>query len=91
MSIPFYEALGADKAYLAFAGTGTQRDATHHDNYGSYELAKCVVTGIRQAKLGLAHSIVDDFVDFDPAHPDPVDSFALPPSPSVTTQRPLGD
>ncbi len=91
MSIPFYEALGKDKAYLAFAGTGLQRDATHHDNYGSYELAKCIVQGIRDNQLPLARHIVDDFKGFDPVHPDDVDTFALPPSPNPTTQRPLGD
>ena len=91
MSIPFYQALGQDKAYLAFAGTGTQRDATHHDNYGSYELAKCIVQGVRDSKLPLAKFIVDDFKGFDPAHPDDVDTFILPPSPNFTSQRPLGD
>jgi lysophospholipase L1-like esterase len=91
MSIPFYEALGPDHAYLAFAGTGTERDATHHDNYGSYELAKCIVTAIRHSKLDLANFIVGDFHDFDPAHPDPVASFDVPPSPQFTNQRPLGD
>jgi lysophospholipase L1-like esterase len=91
MSIPFYEALGKDKAYLAFAGTGTNRDGTHHDNYGSYELAKCIVQGIKNNKLGLAKYIVDDFKGFDPAHPDDVDTFVMPPSPQFTNQRPLGD
>jgi hypothetical protein len=41
MSKPFYEALGPVDAHLAFAGN----DTTHHDNYGSYELAKCIVEG----------------------------------------------
>ena len=48
MSAPFYEAMGKEKAPLAF-GPG---DATHHSAYGAYELAKCVVQGIRDAKLG---------------------------------------
>jgi lysophospholipase L1-like esterase len=91
MSIAFYEALGKDKAYLAFAGTGATRDATHHDNYGSYELAQCIVQGIKNNKLDLAKYIVDDFKSFDPAHPDDVDTFAIPPSPQFTNQRPLGD
>jgi lysophospholipase L1-like esterase len=91
MSIQFYESLGKDRAYLAFAGTGTQRDVTHHDNYGSYELAKCIVEGIRDNHLPLATHIVDSFTGFDPAHPDDVDAFALPPSPNFTNQRPLGD
>jgi lysophospholipase L1-like esterase len=91
MSIPFYEALGKDRAYLAFAGTGTKRDPTHHDNYGAYELAECIVQGIRDNRLPLAKFIADDFKTFDPAHPDPVDSFAVPASPHFTNQRPLGD
>ena len=33
-SILFYQALGSEKAYLAFAGTGLKRDPTHHDDYG---------------------------------------------------------
>ncbi|MEO7413023.1 MAG: rhamnogalacturonan acetylesterase [Opitutaceae bacterium] len=90
MSIPFYESLeahGAEYSRKAFAG----QDNTHHNNYGSYELAKCIVQSIRAQKLPLAKFIVDDFKGFDPAHPDPVDSFSIPASALVTNQRPLGD
>ena len=100
LSVTFYETLGPDKAYLAFAGTGLQRDATHHDNYGAYELAKCIVQGIKDNKLDLAKHIVDDFTGFDPAHPDPVDTFVMPPirapgaapdtGPQSNNQPPLG-
>ncbi len=91
LSVKFYESLGADKAYLAFAGTGTKRDATHHDNYGAYELAKIVTQGIRDNKLALAKSIVADFpAHFDPAQPDPVDTFTMPTGPSTVTATPLG-
>ena len=91
LSAVFYNALGADKAYLAFAGTGTNRDATHHDNYGAYELAKIVVQGIRDNKLDLAKSIVDDFQPFDPAKPDPVDTFTMPNGNSTFNLTPLGN
>ena len=100
LSVTFYETLGPDKAYLAFAGNGLQRDATHHDNYGAYELAKCIVQGIKDNKLDLAKHIVDDFTGFDPAHPDPVDTFVMPPirapgaapdtGPQSNNQPPLG-
>jgi lysophospholipase L1-like esterase len=89
-SIKFYEALGADKAYLAFAGTGLNRDATHHDNYGAYELAKIITQGIRDNKVDLAKSIVDNFPTFDPSKPDPVDTFNMPAGPSKVTMTPLG-
>lgn len=90
MSIPFYETLeakGAEFSRKAFAG----QDNTHHNNYGSYELAKCVVQSIREQKLPLAKFIADEFKDFDPAHPDAVETFPIPASPLVTNQRPLGD
>lgn len=73
MSKPFYEALGPRDAHLAFAGS----DTTHHSDYGSYELAKCVVEGIRQAKLPLAKYLVET-PPFEPAHPDPPAEFAIP-------------
>jgi hypothetical protein len=78
MSTAFYEALGPARAPLAFNNQG--KDPTHHDNYGAYELAKCVVQGIRYAGLPLAALIADDFAGFDPAHPDSPDTFALPAS-----------
>ncbi len=90
-SILFYQALGQDKAYLAFAGTGLQRDATHHDNYGSYELAQIIVQGIKDNNLPLAKHIKADFKAYNPSKPDPVDTFVMPPSPQFTNQRPLGD
>ena len=80
----FYKALGEDigKAF---------QDGTHHNNYGSYELAKCVVTGIRENKLPLAKSIAADFGDFDPAKPDDVNAFEMPASPVVSKDKPLGN
>jgi lysophospholipase L1-like esterase len=90
-SMVFYQALGKDRAYLAFAGHGLTRDATHHDNYGSYELAQIIVQGIKDDNLPLASHIKDDFKGFDPAHPDSPDTFAIPASPLFTNQRPLGD
>jgi lysophospholipase L1-like esterase len=87
MSKPFYEALGPVEAHKAFAG----KDTTHHDNYGSYELAKCIVQGIRDAKLPLAAHISPDFKGFDPAHPDPIASFDVPAEPAASAERPYGN
>jgi lysophospholipase L1-like esterase len=84
MSKIFYTALGGDidKAF---------QDGTHHNNYGSYELAKCVIEGIKQDKLPLAASITDDFSDFNPAKPDDVNTFVMAVSPNVSTAKPLGN
>lgn len=89
MSVAFYEALGVNKAPLAFNDNG--KDATHHNNYGAYELARCVVQGIRNAKLPLANSLKNDIGNFDPSHPDDVDSFAITPSPARSQVRPDGN
>ena len=84
MSIAFYEALGPDKAPLAFSGG---QDVTHHSAYGAYELAKCVVEGVRANKLDLARFIVEDYKPFDPAHPDPPENSTFPPAPDGRTPR----
>ena len=89
MSIAFYEALGPEKAPLAFSAGG--KDATHHDNYGAYELAKCIVQGIRDARLPLAQFITEDFKGFDPAHPDDPTTFVLAPSPQRSDVVPRGN
>ena len=88
MSIAFYEALGPDKSPLAFSGG---RDVTHHSDYGAYELAKCIVEGVRADKLDLARYIVPDYKPFDPAHPDPPESFDLPLSPGRQNIPPRGN
>jgi len=91
MSKTLYEALGPEGSKAAFAQPAPGRlDNTHHDNYGSYELAKAVVLCLRAARVPAAAFIADDFA-FDPAHPDPVAAFAVPPSPRRTAQRPQGD
>jgi lysophospholipase L1-like esterase len=92
MSRLFYEALGPDQSKLAFAGPapGTV-DNTHHNDYGAYELAKCVVQCIRDDRLDVGRFIVDDFPGFDPAHPDPVASFDVPSSPVFTIEKPFGN
>lgn len=84
MSLEFYRALGPNlgKAFV---------DGTHHRNYGSYELAKCIVEGIKQDHLPLAKSIVDGFGDFNPAKPDPLATFEMAVSPKFSKEKPLGN
>jgi lysophospholipase L1-like esterase len=86
MSKPLYEAWGVEPSMRAFA----PNDNTHHNNYGSYELAKCIVEGIRSTKLDLVKYLVTDVPRFDPKHPDPIEGFSVPPSPLLTAAKPLG-
>jgi lysophospholipase L1-like esterase len=99
MSKTFYEALGPEESKKAFviypAGSfpGQKqelKDNTHFNSYGAYELARCVVEGIRKADLGIAKFLVDTPA-FDPAHPDPVDKFRLPLTPSFMATKPDGN
>ena len=84
MSGRLYEALGPAQIGAAF------QDGTHHNNYGSYELAKCIVAGVRAAGLPLAKHLVAEVPEFDPARPDAVASFVMPASPQATTLKPDG-
>jgi lysophospholipase L1-like esterase len=97
MSKAFYEALGPEKSTRAFvhypAGTfpgqaAELKDDTHFNAYGAYELAKCIVEGIKTEKLGIGKYLVEGLPKFDPAHPDPVDGWNMPASPSITPPEP---
>jgi lysophospholipase L1-like esterase len=86
MSSQLYEAWGPEASRRAFA----PNDGTHHNNYGSYELARCIVEGIKANKLGLTRYLVPDLTAFDPRNPDPIDDFKLPASPQSTKIKPPG-
>jgi lysophospholipase L1-like esterase len=85
MSQEFYRTLG-EGVKKAF-----NDGITHHNNYGSYELSKMVVMGIKADKLDIAKYIVPDFKDFDPSQPDPLATFKMALSAGRNAQRPLGD
>ncbi len=88
MAAAFYESMGPEASHKAFAN---ERENTHHSNYGSYEIAKCVLMGIKQNGLDLAKYIVGDFKGFDPSRPDPFESFTVPASPIMTSLAPPGN
>lgn len=91
MSKPFYESLeslGRDQSKRAFA----PGDGTHHNNYGSYQLARCVMEGIRTNQLGLEQFFAAAAVaKFDPARPGSPEEFHLPASGSMNAPKPLGN
>jgi hypothetical protein len=83
ISVRLYQALGGNLG-LAF------QDGTHHNNYGSYELAKCVASALGRLPLDLAGFVVDEVKAFDPTRPDPVDGFGVPPSAARSAAKPEG-
>jgi lysophospholipase L1-like esterase len=76
----FYEALGPGLSPRAFADAG--RDRTHFNDYGAYNLALCLVEGLRTADpaltAGLAAHIPADIARYDPAHPLPPAALSEP-------------
>ena len=65
---------------LSSAVSAGGRDDTHFNAYGAYELARCIVEGIKQNQLGVAKYLLDDLPSFEPGRPDPVESWSLPAS-----------
>ena len=84
MSRELYVGLGKD-LNAAF------QDGTHHNNFGSYQIAKCVVEGIRMEKLPLAALLANDVKPFDPAHPDSAADFHYAVSPLTNLAKPDGN
>ena len=83
LSLQLYRALGADLD-RAF------QDGSHHNNYGSYQLARCVAVGLARTGLPAADFLLEEARIFDPAHPDPVAEFQVPPSPTRAAATPDG-
>lgn len=100
MSRQLYEAWGPEQSIHAFVHYPAHtfpgqeqelKDDTHFNSYGAYELAKCVVKGIRENIPDLAKYLVRDLPGFDPNHPDPLESWALPMSGKITVRKPDGN
>jgi lysophospholipase L1-like esterase len=90
MSKTLFEAMGPEgsmKAFMHFPAnafpnqTEAISDDTHFNKYGAYELARCVVHGIREADLPIKKYLTKDVPDFNPAHPDSQPDFNLPATP----------
>ncbi len=98
MSQLFYESMGPESSIKAFvhypAGTfpGQQRelkDDTHFNSYGAYQLAQCIVEGMRSNHLGLVKYLRSDIAHYDAAHPDDVSKWNLPLSPHSSARTPF--
>ncbi|MCA9137816.1 MAG: rhamnogalacturonan acetylesterase [Planctomycetales bacterium] len=90
MSAVMYNALGPSGSKSAFVHypantfpnqTERLKDDSHHNTYGAYSLALCVVKGIKDLKLDLAEELVDKLPDFDPANPVVPHVHDIPQSP----------
>lgn len=99
MTAKFYDAMGVEPSKKAFvhypANTFPGQDKalednTHFNPYGAYELAKCIVEGIKASDLKLKKFLID-MPAFNPSQPDAIDSFSWPMSPKNSTIKPDGN
>lgn len=100
MTRTLYEAMGVEESKQAFvhypANTYPNQpkaleDNTHFNPYGAYQIAKCVVEGIKLINLPLAKHINDDYQAYSPAKPDAVESFHWVPSKFAEIEKPDGN
>lgn len=66
-------------------------DNTHFNVFGAYEVAKCVVMGMKQLQLPLVNYLRSDWKDFDPQKPDDWQQFKWAPSRIVEIVKPDGN
>ena len=100
MTRTLYEALGVEESKKAFvhypANTYPNQpkaleDNTHFNPYGAYQIAKCVIEGIKSLNLPLAKHISADYHTYTPAKPDAIETFHWVPSKSTEVEKPDGN
>ena len=66
-------------------------DNTHFNPYGAYEVAKCVVMGMKQLQLPLVKYLRPEWQDFNPLQPDDWKTFKWVPSRMQEIIKPDGN
>jgi lysophospholipase L1-like esterase len=100
LTTSLYEAIGEEETKKIFVHypansypgqTQALADNTHFNPYGAYEVARCVVEGMRTAKLGLVKFLRPDVPAFNPTHPDALAQWQWPESPRSAVTKPDGN
>ena len=100
MTKTFFETLGYEDSkrslvhYPAnsFPGQATElADNTHFNTYGAYEVAKCVVMGMKELKLPFLNALRQDWKDFSPSQPDDWRTFKWAPAKNAEIVKPDGN
>ncbi|MEO8172087.1 MAG: rhamnogalacturonan acetylesterase [Sediminibacterium sp.] len=100
MSKTLYEAWGTERSLKAFVHfpahsfpgqDSALKDNTHFTTYGAYELALCVLKGVREAGLPISKYIKKNIPVFNPAMPDPWEKWYWPLSPLAASVKPDGN
>ena len=100
MTRELFEAMGEEDSKRALvhypANTFPNQDKplaenTHFNAFGAYEVAKCVVMGMKKLNLPITQNLRAEFQDFDPNHPDDWKTFKWAPSKIASTVKPDGN
>ncbi|MBV7529191.1 rhamnogalacturonan acetylesterase [Chitinophaga sp. sic0106] len=95
-----YEAWGEEKSIRAFVHypantfpgqTAELKDNTHFNNFGAWEVAKCVVKEIQDNNIPLVKLLRKNLPAFDPAHPDSPEMLYWPASRLRASAKPDGN
>ena len=93
----FFETLGYEDSKRALVHYPKElygrelADNTHFNPYGAYEVAKCVVMGMKQLQLPIVQYLRPDWQDFNPAQPDDWKTFKWASSPLKDIVKPDGN
>ena len=93
----FFETLGYEDSKRALVHYPKEAygrelaDNTHFNPYGAYEVAKCVVMGMKQLNLPIVQFLRADWQDFNPAQPDDWKTFKWAPSRIAENVKPDGN
>ena len=93
----FFETLGYEDSKRALVHYPKEMygrelaDNTHFNTYGAYEVAKCVVMGMKQLNLPVVQYLRADWQDFNPAQPDDWKPFKWAPSRISENVKPDGN
>lgn len=71
--------------------TNELKDNSHFNTFGAYEVAKCVIEGMKKAKLPVTKELKADYPGFSPAKPDRFKDFKWNLSPFTEIEKPDGN
>ena len=100
MTTTLYETLGYEgskKALVHYpANTFANQpealaDNTHFNPYGAWQVAKCIVMGLKQMHSPLVEYLRTDWQDYNPNQPDDPDAFVWYPSGNTNLTKPDGN
>lgn len=66
-------------------------DNTHFNPYGAYQIAKCVIEGMKKAELPFVRFLRTDYEGYNPAQPDARESFKWNDCPFTEIEKPDGN